>query len=62
MAANGNIWQLFGNILAADWPLMASEMATNGSKWQRIGSKLAANGSGTQLPKTLRKPIGEPTI
>jgi hypothetical protein len=30
--------------------------------WQQIGSKLAANGSGTELPKTLRKAIGAPTI
>jgi hypothetical protein len=42
MATNGSKWQLFGNILAADWPLRGtvvaakgSELAANGNKWQQ---------------------------
>jgi len=35
METNGSKWQLFGNILAADWQLMAAFVAA-------IGSGLAA--------------------
>jgi hypothetical protein len=40
MATNGSKWQLFGNILAADWRLMAAFVAAIGSglaaKWQQM--------------------------
>jgi hypothetical protein len=46
MATNGSKWQLFGNILAADWhrtgsywlpkwPQMAADWQLNGNKWQQ---------------------------
>jgi hypothetical protein len=42
MATNGSKWQLFGNILAADWQLMAAFGAAIGSglaaKWQQMAA------------------------
>jgi len=49
MATNGNIWQRFGNIPAADglligfnvggkWPQMAADWQQIGSFWQRYGA------------------------
>jgi len=47
MATNGSKWQLFGNILAADWhrmgrysqrarPQTAADWLLNGNKWQQF--------------------------
>jgi hypothetical protein len=55
MAANGNKWQLSGNILAADghhegreWlpkrQQMAAEWQLNGNKWQQVEERRTARG------------------